>query len=59
VTELLRNEARPAGFYQNDVWSGLNGNGNPVHNGVYLAEIVAEFSDGSRQRILRKVAVVR
>ena len=59
VTQLIQNESRPAGFYQSDLWSGLNGNGVAVRNGVYLAELVVEFSDGSRERILRKVAVVR
>ncbi len=59
VATILQNEVRPAGLYQSDVWPGLNGNGVPVHNGVYLAELVVQYSDGSRERILRKVAVVR
>jgi hypothetical protein len=59
VATLLENESRGAGLYQDDSWLGLNGNGTPVHNGVYLAELVVRYSDGSRERILRKVAVVR
>ena len=59
VKNILQNEQRSAGFYQNDLWLGFNGNGSPVHNGVYLAELVVRYSDGSKERILRKVAVVR
>jgi hypothetical protein len=59
VATVIQDEARSAGFYQTDTWPGLNGNGVPVHNGVYLAEIVVQYADGSRERILRKVAVVR
>lgn len=59
VKNILQNEQRSAGFYQNDLWQGFNGNGSPVHNGVYLAELVVRYSDGSKERILRKVAVVR
>lgn len=59
VANLLQNEFRTAGFYQSDQWSGTNGNGSPVHNGVYLAELVVQYNDGSQERILRKVAVVR
>lgn len=59
VATILDNEHRPAGFYQDDLWQGYNGNGSPVHNGVYLAELVVRYSDGTNERILRKVAVVR
>ncbi len=59
VTTILQNEQRPAGFYQSDLWQGYNGNGSPVQNGVYLAELVVQYSDGTKERILRKVAVVR
>ncbi len=59
VAIILQDEARAAGFYQSDVWQGLNGNGTTVRNGVYLAELTVQYSDGSRERILRKVAVVR
>ncbi len=59
VRNLINDESRTAGFYQDDLWDGTNGNGRPVNNGVYLAEITARFIDGTTQRILRKVAVVR
>lgn len=59
VKTLLQNEHRSAGFYQSDLWQGFNGNGSPVLNGVYLAELKVKYSDGSSERILRKVAVVR
>ncbi len=59
VTTILQNEFRAAGFYQDDLWLGYNGNGSPVHNGVYLAELIVKYNDGSQERILRKVAVVR
>jgi len=59
VVTLLDREPRSAGFHQSDTWTGLNGRGVTVHNGVYIAEIVVEYDDGSRQRHLRKVAVVR
>ena len=59
VATLLDQAVRDAGLHQQDVWSGLNGRGDVVRNGVYLAEITVEFADGTRQRELRKVAVVR
>ncbi len=59
VKTILQNEIRSAGFYQNDQWQGFNGNGIAVHNGVFLAELTVQYNDGSKERILRKVAVVR
>ena len=59
VVSLLHQESRAAGLHQEDSWSGFNGQGVTVRNGVYLAEIVTRFADGSTQRVLRKVAVVR
>lgn len=59
VAGLLQDEPRAAGLHQSDLWQGLNGNGSPVHNGVYLAELVVQYGNGSSERILRKVAVVR
>jgi len=56
---LLRDEHRTSGLHQTDVWSGLNGLGRPVHNGVYLAELRVEYEDGSHAKALRKVGVVR
>ena len=59
VTTLLQGESRGADFYQSDQWSGQNGDGHTVRNGVYIAELVVDFDDGTRQRVLRKVAVAR
>lgn len=59
VATILDHEPRPAGFHQSDTWNGVNGRGVTVRNGVYIAEIVVDYDDGSRERHLRKVAVVR
>jgi hypothetical protein len=59
VVTLLDGESRPAGLQQMDRWDGRNGAGSIVLNGVYLAELVVQFDDGSSRRLLRKVAVVR
>ena len=59
VFTILDRELRPAGLYQEDRWDGRNGLGFVVQNGVYVAELLVEYADGSRERHLRKVAVVR
>ena len=59
VVELISAEPRPAGLYQEDHWTGHNGRGVAVLNGVYVAELKVDFADGSRERVLRKVMVVR
>jgi len=59
VATVVDGEQRAAGFHQTDTWDGTNGRGETVRNGVYLAEIVVEYADGTRERLLRKVAVVR
>jgi len=59
VAWLLRNTNRAAGLQQQDLWTGQNGRGLVVVNGVYLAELSVELADGTRERLLRKVAVVR
>ena len=59
VITLLQDEPRGAGLHQVDTWDGVNGRGVTVRNGVYIAEITVVFDDGSQQRELRKVAVVR
>ena len=59
VVSVIENEMRPAGLYQEDTWDGRNGHGTVVQNGVYIAELVAVYADGSEDRQLRKVAVVR
>lgn len=59
VLTLRQDMRRAAGFYQDDVWDGLNGRGVTVRSGVYLAELLVRFADGTGERLLRKVAVVR
>jgi hypothetical protein len=59
VATLARNSGRPAGMNQSDRWDGRNGKGSVVRNGVYVAEIEVSFDDGTSDRALRKVAVVR
>jgi hypothetical protein len=59
VATLLLDAARLAGMNQSDLWDGRNGNGGVVRNGVYIAELTVTFGDGSRERVRRKVAVVR
>jgi hypothetical protein len=59
VATLLDGAVRAAGLHQEDRWDGRNGRGEPVFNGVYLAELSVRFDDGASDRLLRKVAVVR
>lgn len=59
VATLLDHVPVAAGLRQTDQWDGRNGNGKTVRNGVYIAELTAEFADGRSERVLRKVAVVR
>ena len=59
VATLLKDHALTAGLNQELDWDGRNGNGQVVRNGVYLAELNVEYDDGSHERLLRKVAVVR
>ena len=59
VAEIIRDEIRVAGLHQADAWTGRNGAGDVVRNGVYLAELVARYPDGATERVVRKVAVVR
>jgi len=59
VVTLLDGVSRPAGLQDTDRWDGRNGGGSYVLNGVYVAELVVHFDDGSSRRLLRKVAVVR
>ncbi len=59
VTFLVQDESLAAGLYQDLVWDGRNGKGQTVRNGVYLAELKVQFGNGSSERLLRKVAVVR
>jgi len=59
VTTVVADAARPAGMNQSDSWDGRNGQGSVVRNGVYIAELSVSFADGTRDRVRRKVAVVR
>jgi hypothetical protein len=59
VLTVLEDLPLGAGLHQNETWDGRNGRGDVVVNGVYLAEIRVAFDDGSSERHLRKVAVVR
>ncbi|GJM45190.1 MAG: hypothetical protein DHS20C21_20320 [Gemmatimonadota bacterium] len=59
VRTLLNGASLGAGLHQDTTWDGRNGRGTVVLNGVYLAEISVKFDDGSGDRIVRKVAVVR
>ena len=59
VATLARDAARPAGMNESDVWDGRNGSGDVVRNGVYVAELSVQYENGTRERLLRKVAVVR
>ena len=59
VRTLLDGADLPAGLYQDVDWSGRNGRGETVRNGVYVAELKVRFEDGTSARLRRKVAVVR
>jgi hypothetical protein len=59
VRTIREETQRNAGLYQDDRWDGRNGRGTAVVHGVYIAELVVNFADGSSERLLRKVAVVR
>ncbi len=59
VATLLDNAPRQAGMNQSDLWDGRNGVGRVVRNGAYIAELTVVFDGGSRDRVIRKVAVVR
>jgi len=59
VISLLDDAARGAGLHQTDAWDGRNGRGNVVTNGVYVAELIVHLDNGTNQRLIRKVAVVR
>jgi len=59
VITVLDDEALASGLHQDLDWDGRNGRGTVVRNGVYLAELKVRYDDGSSERLLRKVAVVR
>jgi hypothetical protein len=59
VRTLLEGAGCAGGLHQDVTWDGLNGRGLPVTNGVYVAELIADIDGGGRERVLRKVMVVR
>jgi uncharacterized repeat protein (TIGR01451 family) len=59
VGTILDAVSLSAGLYQDTTWDGRNGRGETVVNGVYVVELTVDFADGSHERLLRKVAVVR
>ncbi len=59
VRTSLDHAPRAAGLRSEDAWDGRNGIGLTVRNGVYVAELVAQYDDGATERVVRKVAVVR
>jgi hypothetical protein len=59
VRTVFDGEARTPGLHQDDVWDGRNGRGAVVTNGVYVAELTVRLDDGTQQRLLRRVAVLR
>ena len=59
VFTVIDDAPRAAGLHQDERWDGLNGAGNAVQSGVYLAELRVDYDDGGSERILRKVAVLR
>jgi hypothetical protein len=59
VTTVLDGVDVAPGLRQSDAWDGRNGRGAVVANGVYVAELIVTAADGSRERVLRKLAVVR
>jgi flagellar hook assembly protein FlgD len=59
VRTLLEDVSAGEGLEQSFTWDGRNGEGDTVRNGVYVAELVAVFTDGKSERLTRKLAVVR
>lgn len=59
VSTVLEECPLGAELHQDITWDGRNDRGTVVRNGVYLAELKVAFDDGSSERLLRKVAVVR
>jgi hypothetical protein len=59
VATLLDHAPRGAGLQQSDGWDGRNGRGDVVRNGIYVAELIVTYANGTTERARRKVAVVR
>ena len=49
----------PSGLNQATAWDGRNGRGNVVTNGACIAGLEVVYDDGGRDRLRRKIAVVR
>ena len=59
VATIAVNDARPAGSYQDDQWSGLNNASHMVVPGTYFCRITARYASGAVETFRRKIAVVR
>jgi uncharacterized repeat protein (TIGR01451 family) len=59
VKTLINGEDRQPGLHQDVTWTGLNGDGDVVNNGVYYLVLDVEVPGRSAQSIKRKVGVVR
>ena len=59
VVTIVDGAAHPAGLQQGDVWDGRNGAGTTVVNGAYLATLEVRYDDGTSDRVIRTVGVVR
>ena len=59
VKTILTGVLQSEGVYQDNTWSGNNGLGYMVVPGTYLCRITANYTDGTTETFLRKVAVIR
>jgi hypothetical protein len=59
VRTVLESASLLSGLHQSDAWDGRNGHGAVVANGVYVAELTVQLDDGTQQRLMRRVAVLR
>jgi len=59
VATLIDHAPHAVGLHQLERWDGRNDRGETVYNGVYVAELEVSYDDGTHERVLRKLAVVR
>jgi hypothetical protein len=59
VASLVDRAPQSGGLHQEERWDGRNDRGETVYNGVYVAELVVSYGDGTGERVRRKLAVVR
>jgi hypothetical protein len=59
VRDVLDGVPLAQGLHQDTVWDGLNGDRRVVVSGAYIAQIDVAYEDGSHDRAIRKVAIVR